>query len=252
MYTVYIFVLGLVLGSFYTVVGLRRPEGESIISPGSHCTKCNHKLAWYDLIPVLSFLFRRGRCGYCQEKISWMYPCIEILTGTLFALSYYLYGFSYECFAMMVISSILILIYVSDFTYMIILDGPIIFGIVAVFALKWWAFGWKPALLAALSGIIMFVIMLFIKFIGDKMFQKESLGGGDIKLSFFIGIVLGVRLSLISLVISCIVALPYALYVVLTHKEKEIPFGPFLITSLLFTFIFMSEITNFLQFLYVY
>lgn len=250
MNLVLLFILGLIMGSFYTVVGLRRPNNESIIKPRSHCPKCNYLLKWYDLIPIVSFVIRGGKCAYCKEKISLIYPVIELFTGILFMLSYVLYGFNYEFLAMLVISSLLILIFVSDFKYMIILDGPLILCSLAILALKWIYFGGKTALLSIISGIVLLIVMSFIKFLGDAIFKKESLGGGDIKLSFFIGCVLGIRLGFISLVGASIIALPYAIVVVLSNKEKEIPFGPFLISSLLLTFVFMEQITNFLSILY--
>lgn len=245
-----LFILGLVMGSFYTVVGLRRPKNESIIKPSSHCTSCNHPLKWYDLIPVFSFIARGGRCAYCKEKISFLYPVIELVTGALFTLSYALYGFSYEFFAMIIISSLLIMIFVSDFKYMVILDGPLVVCSIFIIVFKWIYFGGKAALLALVSGLVLFLAMAFIKFLGDRIFQKESLGGGDIKLSFFMGCVLGIRLGFISLVGASMIALPYAIVVVLSNKNKEIPFGPFLISSLLLTFIFMNQIIELLSVLY--
>ena len=76
-YCIVLFIFGITLGSFYNVVGYRIPKGESIIYPSSHCTNCNHKLKWYELIPVFSFLFLRGKCSKCHQKISWFYTIFE-------------------------------------------------------------------------------------------------------------------------------------------------------------------------------
>ena len=81
----YLFIAGLVLGSFYTVVGLRGPLNKSIIKPRSHCENCNHQLSWYELIPVLSYIIQKGKCRCCNQKISIIYPLIEILCGFCFA-----------------------------------------------------------------------------------------------------------------------------------------------------------------------
>ena len=108
-----IIILGLVLGSFYNVVGLRIPNGESIIKPGSHCPKCNHKLSWYENIPVLSYIFLGGKCKNCKQKISIIYPIIEILTSFLFYISYKIFGLSEEFFISLVISSLVVIIFVS-------------------------------------------------------------------------------------------------------------------------------------------
>lgn len=87
IYLILFFITGLLFGSFYNVVGLRLPKKESIIYPSSHCPKCNHKLSWYELIPVLSYIFLKGKCKNCKEKISIMYPVVELISGILFALS---------------------------------------------------------------------------------------------------------------------------------------------------------------------
>ena len=126
---VYMFIIGAVLGSFYMVVGDRLPNNESIVVPRSHCSKCNHTLSWYELIPIVSYIIQRGKCKNCHTKLSISYMLIEILSGTLFALSYYLYGFNYEFFMSIIISSLLIIIYVSDFKYLIINDEPLIIAI---------------------------------------------------------------------------------------------------------------------------
>ena len=84
----FIFVIGTVLGSFYNVVGWRLPRGESIVSPPSHCPNCNHKLKILDLIPILSYVFQKGKCRYCHQKIAWYYPIFEFLCGLVFLLCY--------------------------------------------------------------------------------------------------------------------------------------------------------------------
>lgn len=248
---VLLFVLGLVMGSFYMVVGSRLPKNESIIKPRSHCDSCGHELKWYELIPVLSYVLQFGRCSKCKAQLSIMYPFIEILNGFLFSLSYALYGFSYEMIAFIIISSILVLIFVSDFQYMIILDEPLIIGSVVILLLKLYYFGFPTFTRSIYSGLIMFVFMLVIKALGDKIFKRESLGGGDVKLVTFFGFVFGVRLSFVSVVLGSFLAFPYAMYISLAKKDREVPFGPFLILALLIVFIFMDPIKSFLN-LFVY
>lgn len=89
----YLLVLGLVLGSFYNVVGLRIPEGQSIVRPRSHCPRCKRTLSTLDLVPVLSFVFLKGACRGCGSKISPFYPIMELATGLLFMLAFYQFGF---------------------------------------------------------------------------------------------------------------------------------------------------------------
>ena len=93
LYTIYFFIFGTILGSFYNVVGYRLPRGESLIKPRSHCTNCNHVLTPIELIPILSFLIQGGKCKNCKQKISWFYTIFEFLTGLLFALSYIIFGY---------------------------------------------------------------------------------------------------------------------------------------------------------------
>lgn len=89
-----IFISGLVLGSFYNVVGYRLPNNMSIIYPRSHCPNCNHELKFYELIPVISYIFLLGKCKVCKKRISIFYPFFEIITGILFLLSYFVFGLS--------------------------------------------------------------------------------------------------------------------------------------------------------------
>ncbi len=237
-----LFVLGLVMGSFYTVVGTRLPKNESIVKPRSHCDKCKHVLKWYELIPVISYVLQRGRCRNCNTKLSLEYPLIELLNGFLFSLSYALYGFSYEMIVFLIISSLMILIFVSDFKYMIILDEPLIIASILILILKLYFFGFNTFTRSIFSGLIMFIIMMLIKILGDKVFKRESLGGGDIKLVTFFGFVFAVRLSLASIVLGSFFAFPYAIYISLGKKEREVPFGPFLIMAFVIVFIFMDQI----------
>ena len=125
---IYLFVLGLFVGSFYNVVALRLCKNESIIFPGSHCVNCNHKLAWYELIPVFSYIGLRGNCKRCKIHISLQYPLIELLTGILFAASFYIFGFSIKTLASIVLVSIVVITYVSDLKYMVILDEVLVIG----------------------------------------------------------------------------------------------------------------------------
>ena len=93
-YTILFFILGTILGSFYNVIGYRLPKGESVLYPRhSYCPNCHHSLSKWELIPVLSFLFQGGKCKHCHHPISFFYPLIELLTGVLFAISFYSFGF---------------------------------------------------------------------------------------------------------------------------------------------------------------
>ena len=239
---IYIFIIGTIMGSFFNVVAHRLSNNESIIKPGSHCESCQHLLKWYELIPIISFLIQGGRCRQCHTKLSWWYPLIEIITGIFYLFSYLYFGLSPDFFISLVISSVLVITCITDFNYLIILDEPLVIGSILIIIITLITSGLVDTLIAILSGLLLFFFMLLVKILGDKAFKRESLGGGDIKLAFFIGCTLGLRLAFVSLIIASFLALPYASYYVVKKQEREIPFGPFLITGVLITFMLSNQI----------
>ena len=227
-YTIISFIFGITLGSFYNVVGYRLPREQSLIYPSSHCTSCNHKLGILDLFPVFSFIFLRGKCRYCGQKISWFYPFFEFMTGTLFAISYIVFGQSIEFFISITFISMLLIIIISDYQTMIIPDELLLvcgFVLIILIGINKGLVGLGYSLI---EGIVAFVIMFAIKKLGDFMFKKESMGGGDIKLMFIFGLVLGLPMALVSIFIASFIGLPISLFILYRKKEHEIPFGPFL------------------------
>lgn len=216
---IYLFIVGLFFGSFYNVVALRLSNNESIIFPGSHCVNCNHKLSWYELIPVFSYIGLKGKCKKCKTHISFQYPFVEILTGILFALSYHIYGFSYNTLISIVISSIVVVTLISDFKYMIILDEALIVGSLALFILFFLQGGMVKVGTQFINGTLMFVIVLIIKLLGDFVFKQESLGWGDVKLAFVAGLALGLRVGVLYIFIASLLALPYALFTMIIKKR---------------------------------
>lgn len=236
-YTVICFIFGLVLGSFYNVVGCRLPKKESIISPSSHCTKCNHKLTFFELIPFFSYLFLGGKCKSCKQKISLFYPIIELMTGLLFMIAYLKFGFSVNFWILITLTSILAVVVVSDYEYMIICDEVLIIGNVLLLIEIFIGNGTKAVLMSVINGVIAFVIMWLIKLLGDFLFKKESMGGGDIKLMFTFGMTLGLMNSVMTIFLASFIGLPVSLILLKTKKEHEIAFGPFLSIAALILFI---------------
>ncbi len=241
LYLVFFFSLGCIMGSFYYVVGTRLPNRESLIKPRSHCTYCNHILKWYELIPVVSYLFLKGKCFHCKEKISKEYLIYEVFTGILFALCFWKYGFSYELLVSLVLSSLVVLIFITDFKYMMILDSYLIVSALLLFLFRLIFFGLQNALLNVLYGFLIFLIMLFVGYVGTFLFKREALGGGDIKFSFILGMALGFKHGLIALVFSTFLALPYAVGVLLLKRNNEVPFGPFLVSSTFIVYFFLEK-----------
>src|SRR5699024_3265000 len=121
------FILGVIFGSFFNVVGLRGPKNIPFIQDQSHCPHCNETLRWYELIPLLSFLWQLGTCKNCQARISPMYPVIELITGILFVYSYFHIGFQIELITAFLFISLLVIITVSDVAYMLIPNKIILF-----------------------------------------------------------------------------------------------------------------------------
>ena len=228
------------MGSFYTVIGLRLPNRENFITNRSYCDKCHHELSLLDMIPILSYLFLRRRCRYCHSRIDSLSTYMEFFTGVLFALSYYVFGLSYELYIALGIVSMLIIISVSDMKYMVIPDEILIF-FTGYFLIL---FGLRDGIIHVsfnlVYGLIMFSLMYLIMLFGNFLFKKETLGGGDIKLMFVIGLVIHPLLSLFVIFFGSLLALPVSLIVLLKTKRNLVPFGPFLLIS--FTFIYFTKI----------
>ena len=224
-----IFVMGIVFGSFYNVVGYRLPNNMSIIYPSSNCPNCNHKLKFYELIPILSYI-----CRCCKKRISFSYPFFEALTGTLFLLSYIVFGLNIKFFISITFISVLIIISISDIRYYIIPDEVLIFGIILIIfeliinSILNNISIVNGVLFPILNGLGSFCLMYLFKIFGDLVFQKESLGGGDIKLMFIIGLTLGLDMSIVTVFIASFIALPLSVISLIRKNNNVLPFGPYL------------------------
>ena len=249
-----LFVLGTILGSFYNVVAYRLPKGESIIYPASHCPNCNHKLRPWELIPIFSYLLQRGKCSKCKQKISIFYPISEILCGLLFVFCYLSFGISLDLIIALTFTSLLIIVILSYYYYMIIEDSVlIIFSILLIIEI-YFIHGFNYLLDHLSSAIIAFLIMYLLKLAGDFIFKIESMGGGDIKLMAVFGLMIGWKMSIITIFLSAFIALPVSIFILKTNKNHEIPYGPFLSIAALiiyFTHLDMGTIINFLTSLYL-
>lgn len=239
-YLVTFFIFGLLMGSFFTVVGLRLPRREEFVANRSYCDICHHELSFKDMVPLVSFLFLRGRCRYCKAKINPLSSYMELFTGVLFALSYFVFGFSYELLIALGIVSMLVIVSVSDITYLIIPDELLIFFSGYFLIVRCLAFGVVSALVGILSGLALFGVMYGIMLLGNFLFKKESLGGGDIKMMFVFGLIINPILGLFVIFIASVLALPVSIFILLKNHENLIPFGPFLLIG--FTLIYFMDI----------
>ena len=249
LYLIIFFIFGSIMGSFYHVIATRLSTGKSIMFPQSHCEKCNHNLAWYELIPILSYILQGGKCIKCKEKIGLSYLLIELSTAILFSVCYHVFGFSLDLLIALVFVSSLIIIIVSDIEYMIILDEVLIFSVSVIIVIDLFNVGIYDTCMNILAGVGSFLTMLLIKKMGDVIFKQESLGGGDIKLQFLVGLVIGYPMSVCNIFLATFIAFPIALFLLVSKKDNIIPFGPFLSMAAIILYISgvtFADIINFI------
>ena len=244
LFTCYAFVIGLCMGSFLNVVVLRGLTGESIVLPPSHCTKCNHKLAWYDNIPVLSYLILRGKCRYCSEKISIQYPLVEFFTAIIFAGIYIKYGFTLNTIFIMAAAFMCIVLAVTDIKEKVILDGHsyilMVLGLVYNFfnisgdslsKISFWVFGLKVTIyqtfVHSVLGLIGgFGLMALIALVAKLITKRDCFGAGDSYILGALGAFWGVSNAIVILILSVFIwgsfAVPMFLYKCFKEKNHKI------------------------------
>ena len=249
LYLTIFFLFGVVMGSFYHVVATRLSNDESIIFPRSHCPKCHHFLKWYENIPVFSYLFLRGKCSHCHSRIPISYLIVEVITGLLFMVCFHSFKFTLDLVVALIFVSTLIIVIVSDIEYMIILDEVLAFGTLSIILIYIFGYGLETTAYHVYHGIGAFISMYSIKILGDKAFKKESLGGGDIKLMFLFGLVIGFPMAICSIFLATFIAFPIALIILFSNKENIIPFGPFLSIAAILIFIVKLDLNDILLFL---
>ncbi len=226
--------VGLALGSFLNVCAIRWARDESVISPRSSCPGCGSAIAWYDNIPVLSWLLLGARCRGCGERISVQYPLVELATGAIWAGMVMLYGVDPEALRGGLFLTLLLGIAVADARYYIIPDQFSVGGAVLGFLLAFWspAITWTESLVGGVAGLL---LLWFVAWAGEKAFGKEAMGGGDIKMMAMIGTFLGVWGMLLTLflgaVLGAVIFGPISL-----KTGKLIPFGIFLAAGAAVTF----------------
>ena len=235
-YIIMFFIIGTYMGSFYTVVGLRLPKNEPFLISRSRCDQCKHELSLLDMVPILSYFVLRGRCKYCKSKISPFSTFMELFTGILFAVSYYSFSFTPELGIALGIVSLLIIVLVSDLTYLIIPDELLVFFAIYFIIFQLLSSGIRNTFIHIGIGMFLFLVMYTIMLLGNKMFKKESMGGGDVKLMFLFGLILDPLLGTLTIFVGSLFALPMSLFLYFSDNENVIPFGPFLLIALAFMY----------------
>lgn len=234
----FVFILGLIIGSFLNSVIYRLEIKEDLVASRSHCIKCNHELNWKDLIPVFSFFFLKARCRYCQKKISWQYPLVELGLGVLFVLVSMFFSFPWYYF---LIVSLLLIIFVYDLKHYLIPDKVIFLASVSAFVWQVLYGDLINSVLAACLGAGLFLILVLV--------SKETwMGWGDVKLGFFMGLFLGFPNILPALFLGFFSGALIGVFLIFLKKKgfkSQVPFAPFLIFGTMVSLFYGTEIVNF-------
>lgn len=234
------FALGSCIGSFLNVCIVRMPREQSIVSPGSHCPQCKKPIAWYDNIPLVSFLCLRAACRHCRRPISWRYPLVEALTALSAVAVFGRFGFTAVAVIYFAFICGLIVSSFIDLEFQIIPDEISVGGLVVGLALSPLVpslHGTDSRLLAlgysALGMLVGGGLLYLTGMLGDFVFRKESMGGGDIKLLAMAGSILGWKLVALTFFVAPVLALIPGVFVLLFKRSHVIPYGPFLSLGLI-------------------
>ena len=246
-YSSLFFVLGAAVGSFLNVCISRIPNGESIISPGSHCPKCGCSIKPYDNIPILSYILLGGRCRSCKQTIDFRYWAVEVLTAFLFLIFYWRLGFSYTLPLALLFTAIMIAVGFIDLGSKIIPNVITIPGIAIalVFAVLQGSSSFRDSILGILVGG---GGLLVVGGLGSIVFDKESMGGGDIKLAAMIGAFWGWKIALATLLLSFLTGAIGGVVVLFAERSvkvtRVIPFGPFIAASAIIAFFYGQDVVS--------
>lgn len=265
----FVFIFGLLFGSFLNVCIYRIPIGKSIVFPPSSCTKCNHQIRWYENIPVFSWIFLRGKCSGCGEKISLIYPVIELLNAVLYLFVFLKYGFSWQIFCAFYFVSALVVTGVIDYKTQYVYSKVILPVILLGLLWSWLepSMGFQNSLLGIGlgAGVLLFVILAFY-----IVTRKIGMGLGDVYILAAIGAFVGpMKIPLVLLIASLLGILGFFFGKVVFKKkriaenvtaedlhtknekdlENAIYFGPFLAFAGILVFLLPNELLNKIIFL---
>lgn len=217
---------GLAVGSFLNVCTFRWPEGRSVVTPGSHCPGCGSPIRWYDNVPVASYLLLRGRCRRCGARISIQYPIVEATTALLWAAAILRHGPGPEALRGAVLLTLLFGIALTDARFYVIPDQFSVGGL-GVGLLLAPLPGGIGFLQAAAGAALGFALLWAVAVLGEKLFRKEAMGGGDVKMMAMVGAFLGPSGVLLTLFLGAlfgsVVFGPISL-----RTGRLVPFGVFL------------------------
>ena len=229
-----VFILGIFIGSFLNVLIDRLPREESVIKGRSHCEKCKKVLRWHDLIPLVSFIFLKGKCRHCHIPLSFYYPIIEITTGLMFVLALNVSGLTnyLGLIYYLILFSALIVIFFTDLKYGIIPD--VILFLSAIVTAIYLFLNFNSLIinyLLSAVGACLFFLFLFL------ITKGKGMGFGDVKFAFLMGLILGFPKIIVSLYVAFLTGAVIGCILIMWKKKKvfgtSIPFGPFLAIGVL-------------------
>ncbi|MBP2635079.1 MAG: Prepilin peptidase [Firmicutes bacterium] len=241
MLSVLVFILGLAVGSFLTTCIYRLPLQLSIVKPRSYCPFCRKQLASRDLVPVISLLLLRGRCRFCGEVLPRRYIYIELLTALIYLWCFFVFGSSLLSIKAMLLATFLIGITVIDLDYQLILDKVVIWlaGIGVFINLVTASLSLTDIILAVVTGGGVFLLIAVI--------TKGGMGGGDIKFVAALGIWLGLKLTLLTVLLSFFIGGLGSALLLLTRVKKRkdfIPFGPFIAVGAFLSMLYGEQLIS--------
>ncbi len=238
--------LGLAVGSFANVLIYRLPREESIVTPPSRCPSCGRGIRWYENIPVLGFLFLRGKCAGCGSGISIQYPLVEAASGILAWLGVHQFGVTYAGFAYSLLFIALLALVIIDLQTWLLpfaitipmaivgLIGAIFFDMIPI----------RDALIGMVVGAAIFLILLYG---GRAVFKKDAMGGGDVVFGIMAGAFLGWKLTILMIFVASFLGTFIALAMLALGKDisgRMIPFGPFLAAAMVICLLWGNSLLN--------
>lgn len=239
-----VFIYGVILGSFYNVVGFRVPMGAFFKRQRSFCPSCNRQLTYAELIPLFSFIYQRGKCKSCKAPISVVYPVFEGVTGIAFALSYLKFGPTLDLLYSLILVSFLIVLSISDIHYMVIPN--ILFLIFGIPLIVFHVLDPRNSILNSLlsvllvSGVVMIVSII----------NRGKMGMGDVKLFILLGFLFAPEYIPLLFLLSSVFACLYFLYLYIKGElsyNRKIPFGPFISLAAIVLLFFGKELLEFIM-----
>ena len=247
---VYIFLLGLIVGSFVNVVIYRVPRGQSVVAGRSMCVYCRVKISWFDLIPIVSFLLLMGKCRNCDRKISWVYPIVELYSGIIFLFAFISNqpDIVTRIFLVFILELLLVLA-LTDLKNLILPDSillVVLLGTVAYGIFEHWvgSYSFNIFSLENIAGIVVLFSILFIPWFLSK---GAWLGFGDVKLSGLVGLVFGIWGGLIIFYGALIFGMAVALILLASRQanlKTKLPLGTFISFSATVYIFWGSSIQN--------